>query len=176
MDPNISVARLLKFSATRSRGSDGGTGVHELARSKRIVAMAFLVAVAGLLAARDAAAADLEVLVKGISKSEGKLQVALYQGKADQVAGRMFVATSVRAAEGDQRIVFADLPPERYAVAVFHDLDADGELNMTSIGVPIEPYGFSRDARGTRGPPVFEQMVLEIADEDLRIEIQLRDR
>ena len=41
------------------------------------------------------------------------------------------------------------------ALAVYQDLNNDGELNRSSFGIPVEPYGFSNDARGQMGPPSF---------------------
>jgi uncharacterized protein (DUF2141 family) len=33
------------------------------------------------------------------------------------------------------------------------------------LGIPKEPYGFSRDARGKFGPPGFEDAAIEVRDE-----------
>ncbi len=42
-------------------------------------------------------------------------------------------------------------------IAVFQDLNGDGKLTKNSFGLPIEPYGFSNNARSTFGPPSFSQ-------------------
>ena len=91
----------------------------QVARSIRILAMVFLGVATGLLGAGEAGAADLEVLIKGIDQSEGKLQVAVYQGKADHLAELIFMGTSVRAKTDDRRIVFADLSPAACTVHPF---------------------------------------------------------
>ena len=63
-------------------------------------------------------------------------------------------------------IDFADLPPGRFAVAVFHDENENDELDVNFIGIPKEGYAFSRDARGFAGPPSFDAAAVEIAEGD----------
>lgn len=53
------------------------------------------------------------------------------------------------------------LPPmAQFAIAVYQDINADGELNRTRLGVPVEPFGFSNNAMGNRGPPSFAQAAI----------------
>ena len=47
----------------------------------------------------------------------------------------------------------APLPEGLYALAVFHDLNGNDKLDKSFIGKPVEPYGFSNDARHLMGPP-----------------------
>ena len=70
-------------------------------------------------------------------------------------------------------IVFADLAPGTYGVSAFHDRDEDEELDTNLVGLPTEPYGFSNDARGSFGPPEFEDMSFSVGDEPVTIEITL---
>ncbi len=55
---------------------------------------------------------------------------------------------------------FTDVPLGRYVIAAFHDQDGNNKLNSSLIGMPSEPYGFSRNARGTLGAPKFEDAVI----------------
>lgn len=59
------------------------------------------------------------------------------------------------------KAVFDDLPPGRYAVMAYHDRNGDGRLNTLPVGLPVEPYGFSNDARGTFGPPAWRAAAFE---------------
>ncbi len=56
---------------------------------------------------------------------------------------------------------FKDVPPGSYAIAAFHDKDGNQQLGASVIGLPNEPYGFSRDARGTFGTPKFQDAVIK---------------
>ncbi len=45
----------------------------------------------------------------------------------------------------------------RFAIAIYQDINSDGELNRNRFGIPTEPFAFSNNAMGQRGPPSFEQ-------------------
>lgn len=59
------------------------------------------------------------------------------------------------------------------AVAVFQDRDGNGRLTKNVVGIPSEPYGFSRNARRIFGPPGFEEAAVEV-DDQTRLEIHVR--
>ena len=50
---------------------------------------------------------------------------------------------------------FVDVPHGEYAVAVYHDENANGKLDTNFIGIPNEGLGSSNDAKGSFGPPKF---------------------
>lgn len=68
--------------------------------------------------------------------------------------------------------IIEDLPKGRYMISIFHDLDSNEELNTNWIGMPKEPFGFSKDAKGKMGPPKFENASFEL-NEDLETTIHL---
>lgn len=45
--------------------------------------------------------------------------------------------------------------PGEYAVAVYHDKNANGELDKRIFGIPKEPYGFSNNFRPRISAPTF---------------------
>ncbi len=59
-------------------------------------------------------------------------------------------------------------------IAIFQDLNGDGKLTKNSFGLPIEPYGFSNNARSTFGPPSFSQSAFRVSDSTSSIEITVR--
>ena len=126
-------------------------------------------AVAAALTVSDLArAADLVVDVGGVRDAEGKIMVALHAPR-DGVAFPDFagaVAAQWRVAEpGTLRFAFPDLKPGRYAVAVYHDENDNGELDTNLLGMPTEGFGFSNDAKGFAGPPDFDAAAVEVSDQ-----------
>ena len=118
-----------------------------------------ILAIAAVLMAAPVHAADLEVTLRGIHSTDGQALIAVHR----EVPGAAFpgdagvVASVARpAATEDIRIVFEALPTGNYAVAAFHDVDGDGQLDENFAGMPTEGYGFSNDARGFMGPPTFD--------------------
>ncbi|MBA1149385.1 DUF2141 domain-containing protein [Ectothiorhodospiraceae bacterium WFHF3C12] len=126
------------------------------------------------LVAAPASAAELTVHVRGENAQEGDLYAAVYDGPDTFLADGASM-TSVRqrmsGAAGTAR--FADMPAGRYAVSVYVDTNGNGELDTNLIGRPTEPYGFSRDARGSLGAPGFEDAAVTVND-DTTLTINLR--
>ena len=137
------------------------------------------IALLALFSASTASATDLAVHIENLRNSEGDIRVALHQ-RVDGVdfpddAGAV-AGTFSRAVAGSMRFVFTDLPPGEYALAAFHDQDADGQLGTTVLGIPTEPYGFSNNARGFMGPASFTSAAITVSADDaaLSITIQIR--
>ena len=113
-----------------------------------------------------ASGGDLEITVEGVNGDAGKVMVALHaesdsEGFPD-VKGAI-AAQWARAAPGTLRFVFLDLPPGRFAIAVFHDENDNNELDANILGIPSEGTGFSRNAHGSFGPPSFSDAAVEIS-------------
>ncbi|MGH7186252.1 MAG: DUF2141 domain-containing protein, partial [Pseudomonadota bacterium] len=61
-----------------------------------------------------------------------------------------------------------------YAVQVYHDANGNGKLDTNLVGIPIERFGFSRDAAGNFGPPGFADAKVSVDGADQTIIINLR--
>ena len=135
------------------------------------------IALLALLSADSASATDLSVHIENLTNSEGNVRVALHQ-RVDGVdfpddAGAVAGAFS-RAVEGSMHFIFTDLPPGEYAVAAFHDRNADAQLGTTVLGIPTEPYGFSNDARGFMGPASFASAAITVSEDDADLSVTIR--
>ncbi|MDG2241843.1 MAG: DUF2141 domain-containing protein [Longimicrobiales bacterium] len=103
---------------------------------------------------------DLVVSVTGIESVAGELRIAVFDSAeefVDEPLAFAVIPVEITTAEWSVR-----LPAGRYAVAVIHDEDANGELNTNFLGMPRERYGFSNQARGTFGAPSFEDASFEL--------------
>ncbi len=129
-----------------------------------------------VLLTAPAAAGDLSVEVGGIRSADGTVNVGLHA----ETAGVRFpgengmIAGSWRQARiGSLQVVFAGLPAGRYAVAVHHDENGNGELDTNLIGQPVEGYGFANDAMGFMNPPEFAEASVEVGDKPVSITVNL---
>ncbi len=66
------------------------------------------------------------------------------------------------ATPGAMTVRFDDVPPGRYAVAAFQDVDSNSRMGFSMMGRPSEPWGYSRGARGVFGPPNFADAVVAV--------------
>jgi len=130
------------------------------------IALGIALANATSALAGRADAADLTVEVKNIRVAEGNIMIAVYN-KADAFLSEegMMVGMKLPAKTDGVSHTFTGLDAGTYAVSVFHDLNADGELDSNFLGIPKEPVGMSRDARGKFGPPKFKDAAFKLAVE-----------
>lgn len=105
----------------------------------------------------------LTVRVVGLRNNKGQLAVALFDRseafpKQERAMRGKLVAIRERAAT----VVFEGLKPGRYAVAVLHDENRNEKMDFNWVGMPLEGYGFSRDASALFGPPSFEDAAVKL--------------
>ena len=65
-----------------------------------------------------------------------------------------------------------ELPNGTYAIGIFVDVNYNNEMDRNFFGVPKEQYGFSNDAKGSFGPPSFNDASFTVTG-DMQLEINL---
>lgn len=125
------------------------------------------------LSALSAVAAELEVEVSGVRSADGQVKLMLFDHaegfrKEDKSREVLALPAAVDTVSG----VFRDLPPGRYAIVTYHDEDGDGKLNLRFGMFPKEGYGLSNNPK-VSGPPAFQDAVLDVPEDGLRIDICL---
>lgn len=108
--------------------------------------------------------ATLDVSVTGLRNSKGHVLVCLTaSSKAfpdctkDSKAHKRTVMANAAGSIG-----FTDLTPGTYALSLIHDENANGKLD-TSLAIPKEGFGFSRNPKITFGPPKFKAAAFVVA-------------
>ncbi len=108
-------------------------------------------------------AGELRATIRNVKPQQGRVMAALYESAGDFTADRRFAGQIVEASGPEVAVVFSGLAPGRYGLAVFQDMDGDSKLGTSLLGVPTEPYGFSRDAKaGSFGPPGFDAFAVTV--------------
>jgi uncharacterized protein (DUF2141 family) len=109
-----------------------------------------------------AATPAIRLVIAGVRPERGAIKVAVYNSessfpnperatqKFELVAAQTQIETTLRASG-------------RFAVGVFQDINGDGELNRNRLGIPTEPFAFSNNVLGKRGPPSFDQAAIHAA-------------
>lgn len=118
-------------------------------------------------------AGDLVVEVDYIKSDQGNVRIALFSNAKDfpkTFSSGQFIS----AKTGSVFFTFKDLPAGSYAVSAFHDINSNEKLDTNFIGKPVEPFGFSRDARGIFGPPSFEDAAIKIGESGTKIKISVK--
>ncbi len=146
--------------------------------SKGLGPLLLSLSAAGLVFAMSASAADLTVEVRGLRSNDGAVHFGLYDkpGACPDDDGRIAgTQTEIKAGIKGWRAVavFKGLKPGRYALAVYHDENANGEFDQFIFGLPLEDYGFSNGATVFFGPPSYEAAAVTVPAEGLRITIRV---
>lgn len=116
----------------------------------------------------------IEIKVTGARSNLGVYALAVFDSE-DRFQRRAEAVKSTTLPAQDAASWSIDaLPPGEYAVAVFHDENENGNLDRHALGFPLEPYGFSNNARGKFGPPTYEQVKFQVGDTPVQLEIQLK--
>ena len=126
----------------------------------------FSLAVALALAFVPAGAASLATLivkVEKVSPRGGDVRVALYDATSypDDNADPVQDAV-VPAHPGETIATMTGIKPGVYAVKMFQDFNRNGKFDVNWLGLPIEKYGFSNDARPTFSEPSFDATKFEL--------------
>ena len=102
---------------------------------------------------------DIIMTVSGVDASQGgRVSAGLYNSAdgwtkpGSQVAG---ARTEVNG-QSTVDIVFSNVPPGKYALAIMHDANSNDEMDTNFVGFPKEGYSFSNNVFGRLGPPKFD--------------------
>lgn len=105
----------------------------------------------------------LTLKVKNIEEVIGQMCLAVYGSEDDYKDSKNQVwADCIPVNASSLELIIEDLPKGTYMISIFHDMDSNEELNTNWIGMPKEPFGFSKDAKGKMGPPKFEDASFEL--------------
>ena len=124
-----------------------------------------------LASASSASAATIDVRVAGVT-AKGKVNVAVCD--KERFLKQCAYSTTVPAQAGEMQVQVKGVPPGTWAVVAYQDENANGALDTNFLGIPKEPYGFSRDARSKFGPPGFEDAAIEVREETTAATLRLR--
>jgi len=127
-----------------------------------------------LLMAGSSNISDLNLVIKGVDEIKGSMYIAVFDNEESfPDFGKQLVEKVLPVDAKTLNFTFKNLPNDDYAVAIFHDKNNNGVLDKNAFGFPLEPYGFSRNARARFSAPAFNDAKIELnGDETIEIQIQ----
>ena len=118
----------------------------------------------------------LYVNVTGVREAKGLIAVTLYADDSKKFLakhGSLYVGR-VPAHAGTTRVCIFVPTTGIYALAVYHDADANRKINRTGIGLPAEAYGFSNNPRTFFSLPSFRSVRLSVPRSGLETTVTLK--
>ena len=111
-----------------------------------------------------ATGATLVIHIQDVSPRGGMLRLGLYDEARYPDDDAVPVASAdVRAETGETIITLNNVPPGIYAIETFQDINSNNKMDTSWIGLPQEPFGFSRDAQPHLSKPGFAKVKFEVA-------------
>jgi uncharacterized protein (DUF2141 family) len=106
-----------------------------------------------------AATADLTIRVENVLPAGGILRLGLYDAaRYPDDDSKPIASADVPAVPGETVITLHAIPPGVYAIQTFQDVNANDRMDTSWLGLPQEPFGFSRDATPFLSKPSFDEV------------------
>lgn len=118
----------------------------------------------------------INVVASGLRNGNGLLAVTLYEDKPSKFLvrhGSLYVGR-VNASEGTTTACIFVPRPGVYALALYHDENANQSFDRTGIGFPAEGFGFSNNPPTLAGLPSFRSVRLNIPRTGLTTRVQMK--
>lgn len=123
-----------------------------------------------------ACAANLTVHVLGVLQAGGTLRLGLYdQASYPDDNARPVASADVPAVPGETIVTLRNVPPGTYAIQTYQDVNSNNKMDTSWIGLPLEPFGFSRDIRPFLSKPSFDDVKFSLGTGDSSQTIHLQD-
>ncbi len=106
----------------------------------------------------------LTIEISDISLNNTEVFVAIYNTE-DSFKQKLNAVDSLKFyPESDTlRVIFTDIRPDNYAIAVFQDINGNGKLDTKGFNLPVEPFGISKmNPEGKMFIPTFRKTSIKI--------------
>lgn len=119
---------------------------------------------------------NLEVKLNSLKNTKGRVCLSLFSGPKGFPAGGK--GSSLKASRcvpaSSTSITFTNLSLGNYAIAVVHDINSDGQLNINALRIPSEGFGFSNNPPLRFGPASFSDSQIFVSGTKTVVQIQMR--
>jgi uncharacterized protein (DUF2141 family) len=119
---------------------------------------------------------SVNVKIQNIRNNTGVIACAIFESEKGFPSKFLKFASRTMLTQisgKDASFEFSDIKPGKYAIAVIHDENCNGELDSNLFGIPTEGYGFSSGAEVTMSAPSFSDAVFSYEGGHLQMSISL---
>lgn len=125
------------------------------------------------LGSPDTEMVDLEIVVTNIKTQKGSIELGVFnKPKSFLKKGKEYKVYSQKVSSDTVIFHLKDYKKNDYAISIYHDINSDNECNLNFLGIPVEPYGFSRNFKPKLSKPSFNDCKID-AFEDKSVNIAL---
>lgn len=127
------------------------------------------------LGPEDTETVDLKIVVTNIKTQTGTIELGVFnKPKLFLRKGKEYKTYSQKVTNDTMIFYLKDYKKDSYAISLYHDVNSDNECNLNFLGIPVEPYGFSKNFKPKFSKPSFNDCKI-VASKDMPINIGLLD-
>ena len=118
----------------------------------------------------------IKVQIEGLQEAKGQICYSLFdrsKGFPDSKDNTLR-AECLSIKEQLPVLTVDNLHSGTYALALFHDVNGDGQFNRNFLGIPQEGFGFSQNPEITTSPPSFGESAVLVTGTETKLQVQLR--
>lgn len=117
----------------------------------------------------------IKIEIIGLKNTKGQIMISINRGPEgwpeENFIEQRFISDFTSP---NFTVVFENFSYGNYAVGVLHDEDKNGEMTSNFIGMPKEPFGFTRDYKVVFRAPKYEEANFEVDQPIKRLKINLQ--
>lgn len=116
----------------------------------------------------------LELQVSNVKKAQGWIWVGIYDSEENFLIKEKAIVKGIEVnATGTVEMKVDSVKFGDCAVAIFHDINGNGEMDRNWLGIPTEPYAFSRKPRSKWRLPRFQEVLFDFKQNRTKLTVEL---
>ncbi len=122
----------------------------------------------------ESATREIIVIVDNIRNNVGEIRISLHNSEKTFLKDKGFRQENTKIVDKKAQFLFNKVPTGVYAVTLFHDKNLNSKMDTGWFGHPKEGYGVSNDARGSFGPPEWEdaKFIIDTASKTITLKLE----
>lgn len=115
----------------------------------------------------------LRVTVTNIKKIKGSIMVGVFNNQNGFLEKSSAIKNvSQKVTDNSLTIILNNIKKGDYSLAIYHDVNSDNKCNKNFLGIPVEPYGFSKNHKPVLSKPTFDDCKIDLnADKSITIKL-----
>jgi uncharacterized protein (DUF2141 family) len=129
-----------------------------------------------LLSFSSSKTGNITITITGIDiRQKGLLRIGVFKKEGYPNADKVSDGKIIPVTGCSMTVNFPSINPGTYAIVIVQDKDKSGHLTKNMLGLPTEPYGFSKNIYGLLGAPDFNDISFKISEgESIHSDIQIK--
>jgi len=128
----------------------------------------------GSAISNPATSGDLTVRFENVGEAVGTIRVALYKKQSEFMVESKAVLYNIKPSKsGIMEAKIENLPAGTYAFAVFWDKNNNLKLDKNLLGIPVEPYGFSKPPASKWRLPTWSEVSFQMTQSNQSMSVKL---